>query len=272
VNILEADGLWASYRGSPVLSGIELSLKAGELAVLMGPNGSGKTTLLKTLGGLLPLRDRKGRIMIKGKNIGDFSRRERASLLGFLFQDPVPAWPFTVQELIAQGRFFRQGWFGAENTGDRLAVAQALATAGLSGFEERPVTELSGGEYQRVLIARAAAQEASCLLLDEPAAKLDLKYQYMMMDLLKSLARDQGKAILMSLHELNLAAAYADRIILLSRGRIAAQGSPEETLDEDTLRRVFELPESVPLGLNEAPRRRPLPPEGRFPDAKPRCE
>jgi iron complex transport system ATP-binding protein len=245
MNILEAEGICAAYRERTVLEGINISLRAGELTVLMGPNGSGKTTLLKTLGGLLPLKNREGRIMVNGKNMDCLSGRERASLLGFLFQDTAPAWPFTVEELVRQGRFFRQGWFGGENAGDRVAVAQAIEAAGLSGFEERPVNELSGGEYQRVLSARAAAQEAPCLLLDEPAANLDLKYQYRVMDLLKSLAREKGRAVLVSLHELNLAGLYGDTIIILNKGRAVAQGSPEKTLTKDLLRRVFELPESA---------------------------
>jgi iron complex transport system ATP-binding protein len=242
MKVLEAFNIGAAYRGRPALTGINVSLRAGELAVLIGPNGSGKTTLLKILGGLLPVYGGEGRVMLGGKNLRDLTRRERASLLGYLFQDPGPAWPFTVRELVAQGRFFRQGWFGGENAADRSAVAEALAAAGLAGFEERPVNELSGGEYQRVLIARAVAQEASCLLLDEPAANLDLKYQYMVMDLLKSLAREKGKAVLMSLHELNLAAAYADKVILLSKGRVAAQGNTGEVLTETILSEVFGVP------------------------------
>ncbi|MDR1429783.1 MAG: ABC transporter ATP-binding protein [Spirochaetaceae bacterium] len=242
VPVLEAGGLEAAYRRKTVLSGINIAVRGGELAVLIGPNGSGKTTLLKTLGGLLPHSG--GEVRLDGRKLYEYTRRERASRLAYLFQDSGSPWPFTVEECIAQGRFFRQGWFGGENAGDRHAVRQAIEEAGLSGFEERPVNELSGGEYQRVLIARAAAQEASCLLLDEPVANLDLTYQYRVMELLKTLTREKGRAILLSLHELSLAGLYADTIIVLDKGRIAAQGKPGHILTGELLHKVFALPAS----------------------------
>jgi iron complex transport system ATP-binding protein len=242
VPFLEAAGLGAAYGQKPVLSGINIAVHRGELAVLIGPNGSGKTTLLKTLGGLLPQHG--GEIRLDNKSLHEYSRRERASRLAYLFQEAGTPWSFTVEEYIAQGRFFRQGWFGSENAGDRQAVRQAIEAAGLGGFEERPVNELSGGEYQRVLIARAVAQEAPCLLLDEAAANLDLKYQYRVMELLKSLARE-GRAVLASLHELSLAGLYADKIIVLGGGGIAAQGRPEQTLTKKMLEAVFDIPENL---------------------------
>jgi iron complex transport system ATP-binding protein len=242
VPALEALGLGAAYRRKTVLSGIDIAVHRGELTVLIGPNGSGKTTLLKTLGGLLPPRG--GEIRLDGKRLHEYSRRERAARLAYLFQETGTPWSFTVAEYIAQGRFWRQGWFGGENAGDRQAVENAIEAAGLGGFEERPVNELSGGEYQRVLIARAVAQEAPCLLLDEAAANLDLKYQYRVMELLKSLAREKGRAVLVSLHELGLAGLYADKIIVLGGGGIAAQGRPEQTLTAETLKAVFGLPDS----------------------------
>jgi iron complex transport system ATP-binding protein len=240
--MLEAEGLGAAYRKKSVLAGINIAVHGGELAVLIGPNGSGKTTLLKTLGGLLPRNS--GEIRLDGRKLHEYTRRERASRLAYLFQDAGTPWSFTVKECIAQGRFFRQGWFGGENAGDRQAVEGAIEAAGLGGFQERPVHELSGGEYQRVLIARAVAQEASCLLLDEPAANLDLKYQYRMMELLKTLVKEKGRAVLVSLHELGLAGLYADTIIVLDKGRIAAQGKPGHILTGELLNRVFELPVS----------------------------
>ncbi|MDR1178161.1 MAG: ABC transporter ATP-binding protein [Spirochaetaceae bacterium] len=243
VPVLEAEELCAAYHQKPALTGINIAVYGGELAVLIGPNGSGKTTLLKTLGGLLPRSG--GEIRLDGRNLHEYTRRERASRLAYLFQDAGTPWSFTVRECIAQGRFFRQGWFGGENAGDREAVEKAIEAAGLDGFQERPVNELSGGEYQRVLIARAVAQEASCLLLDEPAANLDLKYQYRIMELLKTLTREKGRAVLVSLHELGLARLYADTIIVLEGGRVAAQGKPEHILTGELLNRVFDLPESV---------------------------
>jgi iron complex transport system ATP-binding protein len=214
-------------------------VKAGELAVLAGPNGSGKTTLLKTAGGLLP--PLAGTVMLGGRDAASLGRRERAAYTAFLFQGALPAWPFTVREFAAQGRFPRTGLFGAEGREDRQAVEEALAEAGLRGLEERPVTELSGGEFQRVLVARAMAQGAALLLLDEPCNNLDPKHRLAVMDLIRRMTR-RGTAVLMSLHDLALAARYADRIVLLHRGGIAAMGTPEEALKEEALERVFEVP------------------------------
>ncbi|MDR1618669.1 MAG: ABC transporter ATP-binding protein [Treponema sp.] len=228
----------AGRAGRPVLEGIGFSVRAGELVVLAGPNGSGKTTLLKTAGGLIP--PLAGAVMLGGRDAASFSRRERAAFLAFLFQGALPAWPFTIREFAAQGRFPRTGLFGAEGGEDRRAVEEALAEAGLRGLEERPVTELSGGEFQRVLIARAMAQEAALLLLDEPCNNLDPKYRFAVMDLIRGMTR-RGTAVLMSLHDLVLAEHYADRIVLLHRGGIAAMGPPGEALKEEVLERVFEV-------------------------------
>jgi iron complex transport system ATP-binding protein len=248
----------AGRTGRPVLEGISFSVKAGELAVLAGPNGSGKTTLLKTAGGLIPPLG--GTVLLGGRDGASLKRRERAAYTAFLFQGALPSWPFTVREFIAQGRFPRTGIFGAGDGEDREAVEDALREAGLRGFEERPVTELSGGEFQRVLIARAMAQGAALLLLDEPCNNLDPKYRLAVMDLIRGMTR-RGTAVLMSLHDLALAQRYADRIILLHRGGIAAMGTPGETgetgvtgvtLGEDVLERVFEVPRATIHSLRTA--------------------
>jgi iron complex transport system ATP-binding protein len=142
---------------------------------------------------------------------------------------------------VAQGRFPHRGLFAVEEPADRDAVARSIKAAGLSGYESRVVTELSGGEFQRVLIARAMTQEAPIILMDEPINNLDPKYQFIVMDLVRNLARS-GLSILMSLHDLTLANAYADRVALVAGGRLAALGRPGEVLREDTLTSVFEIP------------------------------
>ncbi|MDR0588945.1 MAG: ABC transporter ATP-binding protein, partial [Spirochaetaceae bacterium] len=180
---LELENLTAGFRKKPVLAGVSFAIKPGELVALAGPNGSGKTTLLKTIGGILkPLA---GRVLLDGGDTASLGKQEKARRISLLFQGTNPDWPFTVQEIIAQGRFPYRGIFGAEHPGDQRTVAQAITAAGLGGFEDRPVTELSGGEFQRVLIARAMAQEAKLLLLDEPANTLDPKYQAMVMTLIR---------------------------------------------------------------------------------------
>jgi iron complex transport system ATP-binding protein len=235
--LLELRGLCAGFPRRTVLEGVDLSLAAGEIAVLLGPNGSGKTTLLKTACGLLkPLA---GTVRLDGRDLGALKKAERARLGGFLFQSAAPPWPFTVRELLIQGRFSRRGLFRPDPAGEEI-VETVIDEAGLRGFEDRPATELSGGEYQRVLIARLLVQEPRILFLDEPVNNLDPKYQFMVMDLLGAL-KNRGISALLSLHDLRLARRYAGRIILLNRGGIAAQGSPGEVLRPGTLEEVFEV-------------------------------
>jgi iron complex transport system ATP-binding protein len=227
-------------NGIPVLRNIDLSVRAGELAVLAGPNGSGKTTLLKIAGGLLdPL---EGKVVINGKEINGLRPRERAEFTALLFQGRESPWSFTVRETIAQGRFSRRGWLGAETKTDREAVNAAVEKAGLAALADRPITELSGGELQRVYIARCIAQGAAFLLLDEPENNLDPRYAHKVLTLLSDLV-GEGRGAIVSLHDLRLASHFAHRIILLSQGgTISALGSPEEVLTEEILSAVYDMP------------------------------
>ena len=253
---LELRGISAGYvrsRGysgktAPLaLSGIDLSVEEGELLVLAGPNGSGKTTLLKTAGGLLPPLE--GIVAINGKDIAGLKPRERAGLTAFLFQTRDSPWPFTVRETVAQGRFARRGWLGVETRTDRDAVSAALEKADLLDLAERPITELSGGELQRVYIARCVSQGAAFLLLDEPENNLDPKYSYKILTLLSELV-SEGRGAIVSLHDLRLASRFANRITLLSHnGAISAMGPPGEVLSEENLSRVFDLSQDLVRSL-----------------------
>ena len=240
-NLLELQNVSAGYgspRAKPVLRNIDLSVGEGELLVLAGPNGAGKTTLLKTAAGLLdPL---EGKVIINGKESRSLKPRERAALTAFLFQVRDTPWPFTVRETIAQGRFARCGWFGTETKEDREAVNTALEKAELTGLAERPITELSGGELQRVYIARSIAQGAAFLLLDEPENNLDPKYAYTILTLIETLV-SEGRSAIVSLHDLRLASRFAGRVVLLSQTGISAIGPPAQVLNEDTLGKVFDL-------------------------------
>lgn len=225
-------------RRQPVLHDINLSVQAGELVIIAGPNGSGKSTLLKTAAGLLaPL---SGSVAINGREIGAMKLRERSEYTAFLFQGRESPWPFSVRETIAQGRFSRMGWLGAETKSDREAVEAALEKADLLALSDRPITELSGGELQRVYIARCIAQGATFLLLDEPENNLDPKYSYMAMTLLSELVND-GRGAIVSLHDLRLASRFAHRIILISGNTISASGSPADVLTEEKLSRAYDL-------------------------------
>jgi iron complex transport system ATP-binding protein len=241
---LELRSVSVGYGGKPLLRGVNLTVEEGELVVLAGPNGSGKTTLLKTAGGLLaPL---EGEVLVNGKNVGRLKLKERAALTAFLFQVRESPWPFTVRETVAQGCFFRRGWLGAETGADREAVAAALEKAELSAMAERRITELSGGELQRVYIARCVAQGAAFLLLDEPENNLDPKYSHMVLTLLADLVQE-GRGAITGLHDLRLAARFAHRIVLLSPDRtIIAIGKPSDVLTEENLSRAYDLePELV---------------------------
>lgn len=233
---LSARDLACGYRHVPVLRDVNLDIPAGELTVLVGPNGSGKTTLLRCLGGLLaPL---SGEILIRGSPISRLGVRERARTAAYVPQMEAPVPGYTVRQTVWAGRFARLGWFAPGGPEDDRAVAAALAAVGLGGDAERPAAELSGGEYRRLLIARALAQETPVLLLDEPEAHLDAGHQAEILGILRSLARG-GAAVAATIHDLNLASLWADRIGVLTGGRVSLPARPEEALSEEAVEGAY---------------------------------
>jgi iron complex transport system ATP-binding protein len=247
--LLELRDAAVGYQGKTVLSGLSLQVRRGELVVLAGPNGSGKTTLLKTAAGIIA--PQAGTVNLFGKNAAGMNRRERAGKAAILFQGTLINWPFTVEEIVKQGQFSKRNFWGnldeAVKEDAETAVREAMLEAGLAGYEDRLVTEISGGELQRVLIARSIAQGAELLLLDEPVNNLDPKYQNAVMDLVRQMTR-RGRGVLVSLHDLNLAALYADRIAFVTQGRIAFTGTPAEILTTDTLDHVYGI--AMPVGTH----------------------
>jgi iron complex transport system ATP-binding protein len=243
--LLKIENLEAGIKKKTILKNVNLELHKGELLALVGPNGSGKTTLIKTAASFLPRI--KGTVLLNGKDISSYKKNEKAQQLALVFQNQGNPWPFSVKEFILQGRYSYHGYFGIQNKYDEMIAENIMRDAELISFKDRLVSELSGGEYQRVLIARAMAQEAPVFLLDEPVSYLDLKYQIAVMDLVRR-SVDKGKAAMLSLHDLNLAALYADRIALIAEGTIIALGSAREVLTSELLARAFEFP--VPVGTH----------------------
>jgi iron complex transport system ATP-binding protein len=243
---LVTKGLSCGYRGKTVIEGIDLAIEPGELLALVGPNGAGKTTLFRAIAGELPLSAGKALIEIDGKarDTATLPRRERARHIARVLQGESPAWPARVDDYVAAGLFAGLGWFGTPGPAERIAVRTALDRAGALALAERKVTELSGGEFRRVLVARALAQGAETLLLDEPAAELDLSGQMAVLDLLKDLAA-RGAAVAFSVHDLNLAALAADRVAALAGGRLVALGPPREVLRPDLIERIYGSPVHV---------------------------
>jgi iron complex transport system ATP-binding protein len=235
---LRIEGVSFAYAGGPaVLDGVSFSLAAGQLLGLVGPNGAGKSTLLAVAAGLL--RPADGGVRLGERALREMGRLEVARRVAFLPQAVQPAFGFTVAEVVLQGRYPHLGPLGFEGDGDRRIAADALAAVEASAFAARPFEELSGGEQKRVLIASAIAQEAGVLLLDEPTAALDLHHQVAVYRLLRQLA-DAGKAVAVVTHDLNLAAQFCDRLLLLSGGRVAADGPPAEVVRRELLEPVYQ--------------------------------
>lgn len=234
---LVVDRVSFAYNGVPVLRGIGFTAARGEFLAVAGPNGAGKTTLLRLLGGTLtPLA---GEIKLAGVSLRRLNARERARRIGVVGQETYLDFPFSVGEVVLMGRYPYLSRFGHEGPEDLAAARRAMGAARVAHLRDRPVTTLSGGERQRVLLARALAQEPEVLLLDEPVAHLDINHQTAIMDLLRGLTRERGITVVAAMHDLNLTALYADRVLLLAGGTVAASGIPEEVLTPETMQRVY---------------------------------
>jgi iron complex transport system ATP-binding protein len=212
-----------------------VTLRAGELVALVGPNGAGKTTLIRALAGLLPA---EGKIMLGERRLDAMSHRERARAIAYLPQGHMFHWPMQVAAVVALGRHPHMDPFSSPSPQDLAAVNHAMARTAIEVFASRRVTTLSGGERARVALARALATEAPVLLADEPTASLDPRHQLVVMELLRGVAHDGG-AVLAILHDLTLAARFADRVLVMDRGRIVAEGVPSEALSPQRVAQIF---------------------------------
>lgn len=235
---LSARGLHAGYDGVTILDNVDFEVPQGAMTVLVGPNGCGKSTLLKTLARILPAT--RGAVMLDGQPIQRIPTRAVARRLALLPQGPVAPEGLTVRELVAQGRYPHQTFLRQWSAADSRAVAEALAMTALDSLADRPVDSLSGGQRQRAWIAMVLAQGTDLILLDEPTTFLDLKVQIDVMSCLARIART-GRTLVVVLHELNLAAAFADHLVMMKQGRIVAQGTPGAVMTPSNLAEVFDL-------------------------------
>lgn len=240
---LQGDKLTVGYAGTPVLDGVSFRAEPGRVTVLLGPNGSGKSTLLKTLA--RTLTPESGRVLLDGHDIHRYRTQEVAHRLGILPQSPNAPEGLTVRELVAMGRFPHQRLWRQWSRKDEHAVIDAMTTARVADFAHRPVDELSGGQRQRCWIAMVLAQQTDLILLDEPTTFLDLKIQIDLLELLVKLAHESGRTLLVVLHDLNLAAAYADVMVMMRDGRVRHCGSPHEVFTAVNLEEVFDLDAEV---------------------------
>jgi iron complex transport system ATP-binding protein len=226
---IELDRVTVTLGGRPVVDAIDLRVAEGEWVALIGPNGAGKTTMLRAIAGLVP---HTGGIALHGLFTSAMSRRDIARSVAVVPQEPsTPPW-MTVGEYVLLGRTPHLGTLAREGTGDHLAAARALGRLDLLGYRDRLLGTLSGGEKQRAVVARALAQEARIVLLDEPTAALDIGHQQQALELLDDLRGESGLTLVAAMHDLTLAAQYADRMVLLDKGRIVADGTPSEVLTE----------------------------------------
>ncbi|MFJ7330291.1 ABC transporter ATP-binding protein [Streptomyces cyaneofuscatus] len=240
---LTAEDLTLGYGDRTVVSSLDLAVPPGAITVIVGANACGKSTLLRSMSRLLAPRE--GRVVLDGKEVHRLPAKELARTLGLLPQSPVAPEGITVSDLVGRGRHPHQSMFSRWNEKDDAAVASALEATATEPLADRAVDELSGGQRQRVWIAMALAQQTDLLLLDEPTTFLDASHQIEVLDLLTDLNRSRGTTIVMVLHDLNLAARYADHLIALADGTLHAAGSPAEVLTEETVRAVFGLESRV---------------------------
>jgi iron complex transport system ATP-binding protein len=239
VHTLTATGLSAGYGEDEILHGLDLAVPPGKITVIVGANACGKSTLLRAMSRLLS--PRKGQVLLDGKSIHRTPPRDLARTLGLLPQSPIAPEGITVADLVSRGRHPHQSLFSRWTRADDEAVDAALTATKTSDLAERPVDELSGGQRQRVWIAMALAQQTEILLLDEPTTFLDISHQVEVLDLLTDLNHARGTTVVMVLHDLNLAARYADYLVAMTDGSVHVSGLPQDVLTEDNVRQVFGL-------------------------------
>lgn len=238
LSVVYSSGAPGKSAPRPALDNVSLEISSGEIVGLIGPNGAGKSTLMRAVSGVLPVEN--GQVMVDGTDIRQLSITQRARLLAVVPQARQLGGAYTVEQAVMMGRTAYIGWLGRSGKSDDEAVKQAMEQTGLMEFAERPIASLSGGEQQRVLLARALAQATPVMLLDEPTNHLDLHHQVNLLTLVKKLAEEQRLAVLVAMHDLNQASMFADRLALLVGGKLHALGSPRQVLTRENIRFAYQ--------------------------------
>lgn len=236
---LEVKNLSFGYGKENILDNISFRIKQGEFISIIGPNGSGKSTLLKLLNNIY--KPKSGTILVQGRNIKDYNGKELARSIALVPQNTVIDYGFTVEDIVLMGRYPYIGRFEKEKEEDYQIVDKALKLTNTYNLKKRRINEISGGECQRVIIAKALAQNPDIILLDEPTSHLDINHQMEIVKLLEELNKKQGTTIVLVIHDINLAARYSDRILLLNEGRILAVGEPSIVINEPNIERAYNL-------------------------------
>ena len=236
---VEACNVQCALNANQILKGVSMYASQREMVGLIGPNGSGKSTLLKCIYRIL--HPTGGAVRLDGKDLPDYTTKESARKIAVVAQHNYYNFDFSVQDVVLMGRAPHKRALDRDNAEDYRIVSQALETVGMTSFAQRSLSTLSGGEQQRVILARALAQQTPCLILDEPTNHLDIKYQLQLMDLVKGL----GRTVITAVHDLNIAAMYCDRLYALKDGKIVGQGTPRELLTPQLIRKVYEVDAEV---------------------------
>jgi iron complex transport system ATP-binding protein len=258
MQILDTENISLIFRDKLVLENISFSVTAGEFFVIIGPNGAGKTSLLKVLAGLQ--KTQHGSVTIKNRNITKYRRRNLSQIMAIVPQHIEVGFPFTVADTVIMGRTPHLGILGMEGKEDYLRAREAMEFTEVAHLAERKLYQLSGGELQRVIIARAICQQPEIILLDEPTTALDPAHQLKIMDLMEKFRREKGTTIIMVSHDLNLASMYGDRLLLLKEGSVVETGAPKSVLNKELLEKSYGcrmMVDESPLG--QAARVTPIP-------------
>ncbi len=236
---LKIDEIEFAYGEEVILKDISFNIEEGEFISIIGPNGSGKSTLLKTLNNIYT--PRKGNIYLDGEKIQKIKRREIAKRISLVPQESQINYEFTVEEIVTMGRHPYKRRFEKENLEDKRIIEEAMEMTYTTKLRDKLITEISGGEKQRVIIAKALAQNSSIILLDEPTSSLDINHQIEVLELLKKLNKNKNTTVVIVLHDINIASRYSDRIIFLKDGKIISKGRPEEVVTKNNIKKAYDM-------------------------------